>query len=236
MRDKRVFRFKQFSVAHDNATMKVGTDGVLLGAWTLVDEAKRILDVGTGTGVIALILAQRSSRQAHIDAIDISMDAFRQACTNIHHSPWPTKIRVYHSALQDFEATPYDLIVSNPPYFNNSYKPPEALRTQARHTETLSHEALLQHTKRLLAPGGKLNLILPVAEGNLLLDRARQMDWYCSRQCTFRSRKEKPAERLLLELQLQATPMIEQELTLYEKDEAWSADYQKLTRDFYLKI
>jgi tRNA1Val (adenine37-N6)-methyltransferase len=235
MRDKSVFRFKQFSIAHDKATMKVGTDGVLLGAWTTVDQAKRILDVGTGTGVIALIMAQRSDK-SHIDAIDISEAACTQALENVNNSPWPTKIKVYHQALQNFTASPFDLIVSNPPYFINSYKPPEALRTQARHTETLSHETLLINAKRLLVPHGKLNLILPITEGKQMLERATKMDWCCSRLCTFYSRKEKPPERLLLELQLQAVPTIEQELILYESGDVWSADYQNLTRNLYLKL
>lgn len=236
MRNKSVFRFKQFSIAHDRATMKVGTDGVLLGAWTAVDQAKRILDVGTGTGVIALIMAQQSSDRAHIDAIDISEAAGTQAIENVANSPWPAKIKVYHQSLQDFTASPFDLIVSNPPYFNKSYKPPTEKRMQARHTETLSHETLLQNAKRLLAPHGKLNLILPVAEGKQLLEQATKMDWWCSRLCTFYSRKEKPPERLLLELQLQAVPTVEQELILYESGNVWSSDYQNLTRDLYLKL
>lgn len=236
MRDKSVFKFKQFSIIHDKATMKVGTDGVLLGAWAEVDQAKRILDVGTGNGVIALIIAQRSSDKAHIDAIDISEAACKQAIENVANSPWPAKIKVHHQALQDFNASPFDLIVSNPPYFNKSYKPPEALRTQARHTETLSHETLLVNAKRLLAAHGRLNLILPVVEGKQLLEQAIKMDWCCSRLCTFYSRKEKSPERLLLELQLQAGPTIEQELILYESGDVWSADYQNLTRHLYLKL
>lgn len=216
--------------------MKVGTDGVLLGAWADVAQAKRILDVGTGTGVIALIMAQRSLPTAHIDAIDIAAEAFEQATDNVLQSPWPTKVSVHKIPLQDFEGLPYDLIVSNPPFFNKSYKPPEVSRTQARHTDTLSHEALLHNARRLLTPNGKLNLILPETEGNQLLSHAREMGWYCSRLCTFRSRKEKPVERLLLELQLTASITIEEQLTLYERDEIWSPEYQSLTRELYLKL
>jgi tRNA1Val (adenine37-N6)-methyltransferase len=236
MRNKSVFRFKQFTIAHSHATMKVGTDGVLLGAWTSVANAKRILDVGTGTGVIALMLAQRSLGQAHIDAIDISADAYEQARINIFNSPWFATITAHHQALQDFSALPYDLIISNPPYFTNSYKPPAALRSQTRHTDTLPHETLLENARRLLAPTGKLNLILPAAEGNKLLNHAAKTGWHCSRLCAFRSRKEKPVERLLLELQFIASATIEEELILYESGDTWSARYQNLTRAFYLHL
>jgi len=216
--------------------MKVGTDGVLLGAWANVAKAKRILDVGTGTGVIALILAQRSLPTAHIDAIDIAEDAFDLATENVLQAPWPDKVAVHQKSFQNFNALPYDMIVSNPPYFNKSYKPPKALRTQARHTDTLSHEVLLQNAKRLLASDGNLNLILPEAEGNQLLAHAIETGWSCSRLCRFRSRKEKPVERLLIEFQFTPSETIEEELTLYENGETWSTGYQNLTHELYLKL
>ncbi|MDZ7646115.1 MAG: methyltransferase [Cytophagales bacterium] len=113
-------------------------------------------------------MAQRTSTQAIVDAIDIAKGDCEQARENIDESPWPAKVNVHNQPLQEFNAAPYDLIVSNPPYFNNSYKPPQATRIVARHTQTLTHQDLLIHSKRLLKPSGRLNLILPAAEGSLI--------------------------------------------------------------------
>lgn len=216
--------------------MKVGTDGVLLGAWTNLGNAKRILDVGTGTGVIALILAQRSSTSTHIDAIDILADACEQAIENVSQSPWPQKVVVHYKSLQKYEASAYDLIVSNPPFFIKSYKPPKEQRTLARHTDSLSHAEILTHSERLLAPTGRLALILPEVEGSLMIKLAINYGWHCLRTCAFRSRPEKPVERLLIELSPSPQTLQTEDLVLYDHDETWSADYKKLTRDLYLKL
>jgi tRNA1Val (adenine37-N6)-methyltransferase len=236
MRVAHKFEFKQFTVHHDRSTMKVGTDGVLLGAWADVTNATRILDVGTGSGVIALMLAQRLNSEIQIDAIDISQDACEQACENISQSPWPKKISVTHTPLQEFDGQPYDLIISNPPFFSNSYKPPSSGRIVARHTETLTHSELLTHSKRLLQPTGRLNVVLPEAEANRLKTLAENNNWYCTRKCIFRSRISKPPERILMEFKLEAAPINLQELILYENDQEWSEGYRALTKDFYLKL
>lgn len=235
MRDKKIFRFKHFAIHHHQATMKVGTDGVLLGAWVNVTEARRILDVGTGTGLIALMLAQRTPTQVQIDGIEISESDVQQARQNIRLSPWPEKVQVHHGSLQKFQAEPYDLIVSNPPYFNKSYPPPELLRTQARHSITLSAQDLLEHSKRLIRETGTLGVILPENEGRHLLSLAEQTGWYCTRECIFQSRKEKPVERLLLEFQRFPSSTKKESLVLYSTGENWSNAYRALTRDFYLK-
>lgn len=235
MRDKSVFRFKQFSIGHRQATMKVGTDGVLLGAWTNIENAKRILDVGTGTGVIALMLAQRTLAHVRIDAIDISKEDCEVAHENVKQCPWPDKVVVYHSSLQEFISEPYDLIVSNPPYFINSYKPPIEKRTQARHTETLSQIDLLNHSKRLLSSTGRLSVILPETEAQLLVKLSSKQGWFCTHSCHFRSRQSKPVERILLELSLNKQPHQTEELVLYESGETWTEAYKRLTKEFYLK-
>ncbi len=235
MRVAHKFDFKQFSVHHDRSTMKVGTDGVLLGAWADVTHATRILDVGTGSGVIALMLAQRLNSEVQIDAIDISQDACEQAHENISQSPWPKKISVTHTPLQEFDSQPYDLIISNPPFFSNSYKPPSSGRIVARHTETLTHTELLTHSKRLLQPAGRLNIVLPEAEAKRLKTVAEYNNWFCTRKCIFRSRNSKPPERILIEFKLEAAPLHEEELILYENDQ-WSEAYRALTKDFYLKL
>jgi tRNA1Val (adenine37-N6)-methyltransferase len=236
MRVKNKFDFKQFSVYHDRSAMKVGTDGVLLGAWADITRAKRILDVGTGSGVIALMLAQRTHEKTHIDAIDISLSDCEQARENISRSPWHEKISVQHSSLQHFENEPYDLIVSNPPYFINSYKPPSPDRVNARHTETLEHHELLLHAKRLIKSTGKLAVVLPLIEANQLQESAKPDGWHCARRCTFQSRINKPIERVLLEFQLVESQVKDERLVLYDENSEWSAAYRGLTKDFYLKL
>lgn len=233
-----LFHFKQFSVKHDRCAHKVGTDGVLLGAWADVNNAKRILDVGAGSGVIALMLAQRSSPDTLIDAIDISKEDYEQANENVTLSPWPKKVMIRNISFQKFESEPFDLIVSNPPYFIDSARPPVEKRTRARHTESLPQKELLDNAKRLLAPNGKLCLILPVTEGQNFLTRATTSGWHCTRLCEFRSRSNKPVERLLFQLQVGEHHFIKESLVLYENEtgEEWAADYKRLTRDFYLKI
>lgn len=233
---KDIFRFKQFSVKHDRCAHKVGTDGVLLGAWADVSHANRILDAGTGSGVIALMMAQRSSPQTHIDAIDISEEDVKQARENIADSPWPNKISVEHFTLQQFESDSYDLIVSNPPFFIDSAKPPAEERTRARHTESLPPEELLTHAKRLLASKGKLCVILPVTEGQSLIALAEGRGWHCTRLCEFKARVNKPVERLLIQLEQQKHDLRKESLILYERDEVWTTDYKNLTGSFYLKI
>lgn len=234
MRIAEKFDFKQFTVYHDRCTMKVGTDGVLLGAWTEIQEAQRILDVGTGSGVIALMLAQRSAPQTIIDGIDIVKENCDQASENVNRSPWSTKVQIHNQALQEYEAELYDIIVSNPPYFSNSFKPPEATRTVARHTQTLTHQDLLTHCKRLLKPAGKLNLILPTAEGTQLKLLAAREGWCNTRTCSFRSRSHKPIERLLLEFQFINQKEKKEELILYKHAQEWSPEYSTLTKEFYL--
>jgi tRNA1Val (adenine37-N6)-methyltransferase len=233
---KDIFKFKKFSVKHDRCAHKVGTDGVLLGAWVDVTDAHRILDIGTGSGVIALLLAQRSLPDAHIDAIDISPIDCEQAKENVSSSPWPEKVIIKNIALQKFESEPYDLIVSNPPFFIDSAKPPVEERVRARHTESLPPEELLIHCKRLLRPEGKLCLILPVAETQNFIALARSLGWHATRSCEFRSRSNKPIERILFQLQFHHRVEQKESLLLYEHDEVWTTAYKNLTRDFYLKI
>ncbi|HEY8935539.1 MAG TPA: methyltransferase [Cyclobacteriaceae bacterium] len=231
------FRFKQFTIHHDRSTMKVGTDGVLLGAWANINAAQSILDIGTGSGLIALMLAQRSTSSVKIDAVELEAHASHEATENVKHSPWSEKITVHHTAIQQFEsALKYDMIISNPPYFENSQKPPEAKRAITRHTDTLSFEDLLRETVRLLNKKGKLNVILPYKEGLNFIERASQYQLTCNRQWTFHTRKEKPIERLLLEFSYHSKPIETGDIVLYEEEENWSAEYKELTKEFYLKL
>ncbi|HNV30070.1 MAG TPA: methyltransferase [Cyclobacteriaceae bacterium] len=233
---KDIFQFKKFSVKHDRCTHKVGTDGVLLGAWADTQNVTRVLDVGTGSGVIALMLAQRTLPDVSIDAIDISIKDCEQATENINASPWPEKVRIINQAIQTYESEPYDLIVTNPPYFIDSTKPPAEERTRARHTETLSPYELLLHAKRLLSPYGKFCIILPNVEAQSLVSLALKQGWYCTRLCEFRARINKTTERVLFQLQQQKQETVKESLILYEQDEEWTVAYKNLTRDFYVKI
>jgi tRNA1Val (adenine37-N6)-methyltransferase len=234
-KNDREFRFKQFTVAHDRSSMKVGTDAVLLGAWASVGQAQRILEIGTGSGVIALMLAQRSQPGTHIDAIDIDANSVEQARENVAHSPWKEKVDVHHRSLQEWQpGVMYDLIVSNPPFFHNSLLPPNATRRDARHAITLTSDQLFASAKKLLAPGGKLAVVLPVQEGTIWMSKAAQVGMSMQRQLAFFTRAGKPQERWLLEWSTDPGVYEESMLVLYDEGNQRSAYYQRLTFPFYL--
>ncbi len=217
--------------------MKVGTDAVLLGAWASVDNTNRILDIGAGSGVIALMLAQRSPEPIHIDAVEIEHQDAAQAKENISNSPWRSRISVHGVPIQHFtSAINYDLIVSNPPYFTNSFQPPDKKRLRTRHTVLLDFPELIKSVVRLLNPEGRFNVILPYTEGLEFIELAQQSALYCSRKWSFRSRKEKPTERLLMEFKFHPTEKKEGEIIHYNESEEWTDDYKALTKDFYLKL
>lgn len=231
------FHFKKFSVRHDRSGMKVGTDGVLLGVWVDVRQATQILDIGTGTGVIALMLAQRASDAVTIDAVEINAAAYADAQENIAASPWHDRVHLHHTAIQQFNpSTRFDLIVTNPPYFQKSYKPPTAQRETARHTEHLTFVEILQAAEKLLTANGKLNVILPYTEGLQFITLAEHKGLHCSRKWIFRTRANKPVERFLLEFRWEKKDLNEGEILLYSSGEEWSDGYKELTREFYLKI
>jgi tRNA1Val (adenine37-N6)-methyltransferase len=231
------FQFKQFSVGHDRSTHKIGTDGVLLGAWVDVKNVRTILDIGTGTGVIALMLAQRTAPDVRIDAVEIEAGDAVQARENVLKSPWPEKIRVIHTAVQSFRAEmKYDLIVSNPPFFINSWKPPHDKRSQARHTQQLPFEDLIKSAGQFLADSGKLAIILPYQEAVHFTELANRSKLFPHRVLEFRSRAHKPIERLLVEFGTQGKQLVKDELVLHGDGDEWSAGYMEMTREFYLKI
>ncbi len=172
------FTFKQFHVAHENCAMKVGTDAILLGAWTPVSGITRILDIGTGSGILALMLAQRTCGTSQIDALDINEDAVKQAECNRIHSPWADRIRCIHGSLQDYIAEPYDLLISNPPFFRHGQTLSSPARQIARHTEQLSHQQLLSHAARRSHDGSTLALILPCDVAQTLVQIAPETGWH----------------------------------------------------------
>ena len=236
-KSESVFRFKQFSVAHDRVAHKVGTDGVLLAAWADVEGVNSVLEIGTGSGVIALVLAQRTDEDCRIDAVEVDKESAEQAVENVLRSPWPEKINVHHSSIQAFDTDRrYDLIVSNPPYFIKSSLPPEVKRGNARHTGTLSFEELTDAALRFIEPDGKLAVVLPVVEAQSFIDIAERKKLYCIRRCEVQSRKHKPVERILLEFGLKHTQTLVDNLVIHGEKAEWSEDYVRLMRPFYLKM
>lgn len=232
------FSFKQFTVFHHKCAMKVGIDGVLLGAWTDIGNADSILDIGAGTGLIALMLAQRSN--ARIDAIDIDADAVVQANENVQTSPWSDRIKVYKAELQKYvldTKNRYDLIVSNPPYFVNSTKAPVENRNTARHTDTLTHEELLNSSLTILKPTGRICVILPVNEGLSSVEYASSIGLHCTKQVAVFPKPGAAAKRLLLEFSPQFTACTNSEIVI-ESDvrHQYSPEFTALAKDYYLKL
>lgn len=233
------FQFRQFRVGHRRSSMKVGTDAVLLGAWADVAGATTILDAGTGTGVIALMAAQRTDGKALIDAVESNREAATDAAENFIHSPWHNVLTLIQQPLQRMVPQHrYDLIISNPPYFINSLKPPSPARQAARHTGEMTFDDLItttvQHGKQ---PSGRLAVILPVPESVIFHTKAAAKGLYLTRRCDFRTRQHKPVERVLMEFSFQKNPDYQsEELCLYEKEQQWSLAYKKLTGAFYLKV
>ncbi|WP_241522135.1 tRNA(1)(Val) (adenine(37)-N(6))-methyltransferase TrmN [Chimaeribacter californicus] len=231
------FTFKQFFVAHDRCAMKVGTDGVLLGAWAPVDNAGRILDIGTGSGLIALMLAQRTSPGCEIDAVELDADAAEQARENAGASPWADRIKVLandiHQVARENVAR-YALIVSNPPYFEPAVACRDAARTQARYTETLSHDALLACAAALLEEGGQFCVVLPYEIGERFIATAQADGWYPARRTVIRDRPGKPLHRMLLALARSPVTLHQDELALRDEDGSYSAAFRQMITDFYL--
>ena len=230
------FVFKQFKILQDKCAMKVGTDAVLLGAWVNTSNAKTILDIGTGTGIIALMLAQKSG--AIIDAIDIDKNAFMQAVENITDCQWKERIHIHHISLQQYSTDcnhQYDLIVSNPPYFIDSSKALEESRTSARHTDHLPFSDLLDGVLNLLNSTGTFYVILPTKESQMFREMAEEQKLFLTRVTRVVTRTDKPEKRLLMQFEFTKKTIEENFLTI-EKDEhhSYTDEYKELTKDYYL--
>lgn len=229
------FKFKQFTIHQDKCAFKVGTDGVLLGAWADVSGRKRILDIGTGTGLVALMIAQRSD--AEIIAIEPDYDSFIQAAENVRRSKWSRRIKVENTHLQDYipDNSRFDLIVTNPPYFIDSLKNPDPAKSKARHNDSLTHSDILKGAGRLLDKDGLLQLILPYDEGNIFIAEAQEYGFYCSNILKIRPTQSAVIRRLILGFSRKTGMPAEHFLTIEKgKRHEFTDDYISLTKDFYL--
>ena len=232
----RGFTFKQFHINHDRCAMKVGTDGILLGAWAPVEQARRVLDIGTGSGLIALMLAQRSRSDCHIDGVELDSDAVIQARENVAASPWADRVTITESAVQGYQAAPYDLIVSNPPYFVAGQSFSDPARAMARHTGALDSHALLAACDRLLAPNGEVALVLPTAMADEILCISADYDLHGICYTAVITREGKEANRVLLRLGRGLNRCERGDIVIHSADGAYSDRYIQLTSPFYLKM
>lgn len=219
-----MFQFKQFTIYQDLCAMKVGTDGVLLGAWA--NGGKRILDAGTGTGIIALMMAQRYPN-AVVTAIDIDEGAVKQAQQNVVQSPFSQQITVLHNTLQEHQGG-YDAIISNPPFFIDSLAAPDEQRNVARHTQTLTYTELMQAAWRLLSDEGELSVVVPFDYRKRMEDEAIFVGFFPSKVCAVKTTERKPAKRYLLSFKKHPCRCEQEQLTI------GSERYQELTKEFYL--
>jgi len=236
------FKFKQFTIFQDKTAMKVGTDGVLLGAWTKIDKTYRnILDIGTGTGLIALMMAQRTNDKVQIDAIELEEQAALQAKYNFEISSWKNRLQVIHQSIQDFSLNStlkYDLIISNPPFFAHSYPSKDNQRQMARHTDRLSSDELLLSVQNLLKLTGNFSLIIPADKRDCFIAKARTKDLFLMRETSvYPTNKSEKPKRVLLTFTKQEQ-VVELNTLVIEPNQRhiYSQDYQNLTKAFYLKF
>lgn len=239
------FHFKQFSVSHHRSSMKVGVDGVLIGCWADTKGARRILDVGTGCGLIALILAQRSP-EAIIDAIDIDAPSVVEAQENISASPWASRIRAELCNYSDIRSRlsgnnyGYDLIVSNPPYYDSGVTETLTAREKARHQGELSPLSLLRGARYILNSGGSVAMVIPTENADTLVTQASGIGFRLIRKCLVRGHENAPYKRSLLQWGITKEESIddtvEEVLTLEISPGNPTDDYRNLCKDFYLRF
>jgi tRNA1Val (adenine37-N6)-methyltransferase len=230
------FQFKQFKIHQDKTAMKVGTDGVLLGAWADCEEATHILDIGTGTGLISLMLAQKN-KSAQITAIEIDKDAARQAMQNVNESPWQDRVTVIQTNLLDFETSKkFDLVVSNPPFFNNTFKAEDNARNQARQIVSLSFDKLLKKSASLLSQKGKAFFILPFSEKDHFLSLANKDHLFLNKILYVKGNIKTKIKRILVALSFLETPIEEETISIEISRHNYTQEYIELVQDFYIKM
>ena len=236
------FYFKEFTINQDKTAMKVGTDAVLLGAWcSLETYPDTILDVGSGTGLISLMMAQRSDAET-IDAVEIDAAAYEQTVGNFEQSDWADRLFCYHSSFQDFskemneDAVEYDLIISNPPFYTDAFETKDSSRNSARFTTALSFEDLLNGVSKLLSDRGVFTTIIPFKETVAFVKLAAKNNLFLNRICSVRGTATTEVKRSLLEFCFDQKELVETSLTIEISRHVYTQEYINLTKDFYLKM
>lgn len=232
-----IFRFKQFHIAQDRCAMKVGTDSIMLGTWVDVSGAVTVLDIGSGTGVVSLVIAQRAP-EAKVTGVEIDPAAVIQSQENIDDSPWKDRVKVEEMSIQDFAKSTnqkFDLIVSNPPFFTGGTFSTNEQKASVRHTVKLPHSDLLKATRQLLQPNGKFCVILPLIEGLRFVEIAQTAGFYCTQMTEVHPKINKPVERLLLCFELKEKPLKKDVLVvLIEDPNVYTPEFKEMTKEFYL--
>jgi tRNA1Val (adenine37-N6)-methyltransferase len=232
---KTVFRFKQFEVSQEKSAMKIGTDGVLLGAWAGIENSQYVLDIGTGTGLISLMLAQRFPL-AKIWGLEIDENAANEANLNFENSPFAPRLNLVHDSIQNFHSDEkFDFIISNPPFFDFTH-PENSARNTARQQTDLTLKELLIHTNRLLNSNGKAAFILPFDKEEEFLEDAKSLDFFPDRMTRVKGNENSPIKRSLLVISKSEKEPILDELIIEIDRNVYTQDYIDLTRDFYLKM
>jgi tRNA1Val (adenine37-N6)-methyltransferase len=233
------FTFKQFSVNQDRCAMKIGTDGVLLGAWTpLINNPYNVLDIGAGTGILSLMLAQRSNAE-QIDAIEIDEDAYEQCVENFEASPWGDKLFCFHAGLDEFVEEPedeYDLIISNPPFYTDDFKSPTTSRDLARFEDALPFKELIEAAALLLSDNGIFSVIIPYKEEEQFVSMCKELDLFPLKITRVKGTPTSEIKRSLLAFcRMEQAPLID-ELIIEISRHNYTPEYIELTKDFYLKM
>lgn len=233
------FFFKKFSVNQDKCAMKIGTDSVLLGAWTSIKKRPfSVLDIGAGTGILSLMLSQRSDAEL-IDAIEIDDNAYEQCVENFEQSPWGDRLFCYHASLEEFVEEiedKYDLIICNPPFYPEDYKTENKSRDLARFQDAMPFAHLLKSITRLLSENGIFSVVIPFKEENRFVELALKFNLFPNRKLHVKGNQDSEVKRSLLEFSFQNTDIITSELIIEMERHQYTQDYIDLTKDFYLKI
>ncbi len=229
------FDFKNFSINDTHCAMKIGTDGVLLGAWTDVSTARSVLDIGAGSGLVALMLAQRNDK-ANISAIELDAGACVDCEANFKASPWHERLALQNVSFDEYEPkTPIDVMVSNPPFFTETIHSPSAKRAQARHADSLSPITLIEYAAKHLAPVGTLAMITPCTDADNILYRAEMAHLKLRRYTEVIMRQGEAPTRLLWQFCRNDGHLEKSTLTLRQSTHQWSDEYINLTKDFYIR-
>jgi len=233
------FHFKQFTINQDQCAMKIGTDAVLLGAWAnLEHHPNSVLDIGAGTGVISLMLSQRSNEET-IDAIEIDENAYKQCVGNFENSPWSDRLFCYHASLEEFTDEidyKYDLIISNPPFYSDTFKSENKQRDLARFNDALPFHHLVESVSKLLSDEGKFSVIIPFKEEENFIELASNINLFPNRITRVKGSPTSEIKRSLMEFSFNKNGLRINELIIEVERHQYTQDYINLTEDFYLKM